>query len=251
MVWCLFPSAPFPPRGGTLLSTIEWNKQSTAASETRTRAEQGDITAEFGLAHMYQKGRGVPQDYNEAVRWYRKGAEQGYAKAQFNLGDMYRDGEGVPQDYAEAVRWVHKAADQGDPKAESALGYAYYSGEGVPQEYAEAVGWYRKAADQGYASAKQVSPLSIPTVWPCRRMTSGLSPCIARRLNRATLSLSRVSVTCIPLDEACRRTTERLSAGGTKLPTRVTQEPSVPWNYLGSDQDHRRKFATSSFLRHR
>jgi hypothetical protein len=34
---------------------------------------------------MYEKGQGVPQDYKEAVKWYRLAAEQGYADAQTNL----------------------------------------------------------------------------------------------------------------------------------------------------------------------
>ena len=40
-------------------------------------------------------------------------AEQDDAKAQAKLGDMYSHGQGVPKDYAEAVRWYRKAADQG------------------------------------------------------------------------------------------------------------------------------------------
>jgi len=33
---------------------------------------------------MYDKGQGVPQDYAEALKWYRKAAEQGFAEAQYN-----------------------------------------------------------------------------------------------------------------------------------------------------------------------
>ncbi|MCX8500810.1 MAG: hypothetical protein ORO03_03835 [Alphaproteobacteria bacterium] len=38
----------------------------------------------------------MPQDYAQAVSWYRKAAEQGHANAQFNLGIMYGKGQGVP-----------------------------------------------------------------------------------------------------------------------------------------------------------
>ena len=62
---------------------------------------------------MYDKGQGVPQDYAEAVKWYRLAAEQGDADAQYNLGVMYDNGQGVPQDYAEAVKWYRLAAEQG------------------------------------------------------------------------------------------------------------------------------------------
>ncbi len=51
-------------------------------------AAQGDAHAQFNLGVMYDKGRGVSQDYAEAVKWYRKAAEQGHASAQHNLGVM-------------------------------------------------------------------------------------------------------------------------------------------------------------------
>ncbi|MBG8600869.1 sel1 repeat family protein, partial [Neisseria meningitidis] len=38
-------------------------------------------------------------------------AERGDTQAQFNLGMMYAEGRGVRQDYAEAVRWTRQAAD--------------------------------------------------------------------------------------------------------------------------------------------
>ena len=48
---------------------------------------------------MFLEGLGVPQDYTEAVNWFRKAAEQGYAQAQYKLGVMYDEGLGVTQDY--------------------------------------------------------------------------------------------------------------------------------------------------------
>ena len=39
------------------------------------------------------RGDGAPQDYKEAVKWYRLAAEQGDANAQYNLGVMYDNGE--------------------------------------------------------------------------------------------------------------------------------------------------------------
>jgi uncharacterized protein len=132
----------------------ERKRLSDAASETRARADQGDMAAESKLALMYYKGKGVAQDYAAAAIWYRKAADQGYAKAQFNLGDLYFRGEGVPQDYAEAVKWTRMAADQGDLRGQDGLGYMYSNGVGLPQDYAEALRWYHKAADQGDAEAQ-------------------------------------------------------------------------------------------------
>ena len=62
---------------------------------------------------MYRKGQGVPQDYAEAMKWYRLAAEQGYAYAQTNLGVTYRKGQGVPQDYAIAHMWYNIGSANG------------------------------------------------------------------------------------------------------------------------------------------
>jgi hypothetical protein len=87
----------------------------------RKAAEQGDAGAQFSLGWMYEIGKGVPQDYSEAAKWYRKAAEQGLGSAQSNLGVMYEIGKGVPQDYSEAAKWYRKAAEQGDTDAQLRL----------------------------------------------------------------------------------------------------------------------------------
>lgn len=137
-------------------ANLEHRHLAKQAAAYRSRAEQGDAELQSKLGSMYSRGKGVPQDYGEAVLWYRRSAEQGYAKAEYNLSIMYRDGKGVPQDYGEAERWCRKAADQGYATAEEGLGFLYYRGEGVPQDYAEAVRWYRKAAEQGDANAQYI-----------------------------------------------------------------------------------------------
>ena len=120
-----------------------------AARWLRVAAEQGDATAQFNLAVLYDTGEGLQQNYAEAVRWYRLAADQNYAEAQSNLGAMYFTGEGVTQNYAEAVRWFSLAADQGDAEAQSNLGGMYYEGEGVTQNIIEAYKWWSLAVAQG------------------------------------------------------------------------------------------------------
>ncbi len=99
-------------------------------------------------------GQGVPQDFAEAAKWYRKAADQGNAHAQNILGHMYTSGRGVRKDLAEAVKWYRLAADQGDEEAQHLLGFLYSLSAGVPVDEAEAAKWYRKAADQGDAGAQ-------------------------------------------------------------------------------------------------
>ena len=40
----------------------------------RTMAAQGDASAQYNLGVMHDSGRGVAQDYTEAVKWYRLSA---------------------------------------------------------------------------------------------------------------------------------------------------------------------------------
>ena len=44
--------------------------------ETKLLAEQGNATAQYNLGVMYHGGGGVPENYVEAVKWYRLAAEQ-------------------------------------------------------------------------------------------------------------------------------------------------------------------------------
>jgi len=39
---------------------------------------------------MYEKGEGIPQDYQEAIKWYRLAAEQGNADAQMVLDALIK-----------------------------------------------------------------------------------------------------------------------------------------------------------------
>lgn len=68
-------------------------------------AGQGNVDAAYNLGVIHYHGDGVPQDYREALRWYRQAAGQGDKVAQFQIGLMFQNGEGVEADAAEAHRW--------------------------------------------------------------------------------------------------------------------------------------------------
>ncbi|MBW2520905.1 MAG: sel1 repeat family protein [Deltaproteobacteria bacterium] len=118
-------------------------------------ANKGNVKAQFNLGLMYDSGMGVPQDYKQAVDWYRQAAEQGHANSQYNLGVMYDNGIGVLKDYSEAVDWYLKAAKQGHAKAQNNLGNMLYDGRGVKQSYEVAYAWYVLAVANGNEMAKK------------------------------------------------------------------------------------------------
>lgn len=74
---------------------------------------------------------------------------------QVNFGNMHQNGWGVPQNHNEAVKWYRKAADQGNAEGQNCLGIMYQHGRGVPRDHFEAVKLYRMAVAQGLEQAKQ------------------------------------------------------------------------------------------------
>jgi TPR repeat protein len=114
-------------------------------------ARDPDVLYSTGL--MFDRGEGVPRDYQEARRWYVLAAEAGQSGAMNNLGLMYALGHGVSQDLSEAIKWWIKAADSGSVAALTNIATMYYTGLGVPQSYPEAAKWFHLAADKGDADA--------------------------------------------------------------------------------------------------
>ncbi|KAG0232610.1 hypothetical protein BGW41_001771, partial [Actinomortierella wolfii] len=55
----------------------------------------------------------TPTSDSDAISLYREGAARGYAAAQHNLGRMYEKGRGVEKDIDQAMEWYKKAANSG------------------------------------------------------------------------------------------------------------------------------------------
>jgi len=127
--------------------------------EQQVLADQGNASAQYNLALMYDTGEGVPKDDKEAVKWYRLAADQGDADAQYNLGWMYLNGEGIPKDDKQAVKWFRLAADQGDASAQYNLGSMYASGRGIPKDNLLAYMWTNIAGANGLDVEKNMGIL--------------------------------------------------------------------------------------------
>src|SRR5260221_9625207 len=55
----------------------------------RRLADKGNSYAQNKVGAIYEYGLGVPQDYAQAMTWYRKAADQGFVRAEVNLGNLY------------------------------------------------------------------------------------------------------------------------------------------------------------------
>ncbi len=115
----------------------------------RKKAANGDSKAMLNLGLLYDRGKGVPKSYSDALKWYRRAAEKGEARAMHSIGFMYQKGMGTTQSDTEALSWYQLSAEKGDPWAMTNLGYMYENGSGISVNYDEAIKWYKKASAQG------------------------------------------------------------------------------------------------------
>ena len=160
----------------------------------RSAAEQGDASAQLSLGIVYATGGGLPKNYAEAAKWWRKTADRlpdaanphVRSAAQYNLGLLYGAGKGVPQNKTEAAKWMRSAADQRFPAAQYALGRMYSDGFGVPYDLIQAHMWLNLAGAQGYGDA--IKQRDIVAVWigstteiaEAERLAAAWSPTEAR-----------------------------------------------------------------------
>lgn len=71
----------------------------------RKAAKQGNCEAMYWLGSLYDEGKEVAQDHEQAAKWWLKASAQGDTDAQFSLGELYRLGKGRPQDNKMAYIW--------------------------------------------------------------------------------------------------------------------------------------------------
>ena len=124
------------------------------ARELLRKAKQGDAESQGLLGYLYETGRGVPQSFAEALRWYGEAARNGAALALYCLGRLHEDGRGAQQDFGKAAQYYSKAARRGEQRSLGRLGYLYETGRGVTQSLRDAADCYRKAAGSGDAFAE-------------------------------------------------------------------------------------------------
>ena len=92
---------------------------------------------------MYEEGKGVPEDYESAVKWYTRASEQNHGRARLNLGKMYYGGKGVSQSYKTAVDLFRDLEDHGSwIKLDAQCILSEYN-ERVTQNYNEALKSYK------------------------------------------------------------------------------------------------------------
>ena len=117
-------------------------------------ALDGNPQAQYELGQMFEFGRGVGQDYSEAMEWYLKAASQEHAQSQYAIGLLYEHGRGVEANASIAAEWYTKAANLGDTWAINNLAMLYSYGKGVPANEQKANDLYFQGTNLGHFQAQ-------------------------------------------------------------------------------------------------
>jgi uncharacterized protein len=169
---------------------IDGKDYQSALTMLRPLAASNNGRAACLLGEIYEFGYGVPQDFTEALKWYKlaarsenvqpytlhvrkfgplpqdraqrdkfvenlkKDAMDGVSEAQRVLGTLYFSGSGVKKDFARSFAWFEKSARQGNVEAINNLGFMYQHGVSVPRDYERARQLYKQAADFGNPDAQ-------------------------------------------------------------------------------------------------
>jgi TPR repeat protein len=115
-------------------------------------AKNGNHSAQFKIATMYQYGKGVDRDLSKAIHWYETAEKNGSTNAKYQLGHTYRAEDSV-RNMDKAIKYYKQAASSGDEKAELNLCLFYVYGEGVSKNVEKGLEYCRGAAKKGYARA--------------------------------------------------------------------------------------------------
>ncbi len=122
------------------------------------QATEGDARAQVELAVRYRDGRGVKQDYTEAMRWAHQASDRGDAAAMDFVGHAFLSGNGIRRSPEIATAYFQAAAGK-SATAGWNLGQCYYGAQGVTQDIPKALEIWKKAAAMGSGRAASTAAM--------------------------------------------------------------------------------------------
>ena len=145
---------------------LDQEKLDYAVNCLKTAIKAGHTVAMLNYGAIFYNGRGVEQDFNQAIHWYREAARRGNPRAINNMGYQYYYGRGdLEVDMEMAYRCFSKAAMLGVSNSMYKCGDMFLEGLYVEKDPDTAFQLYMKC----YAMTRKDQPIDCyPDV--CRRI---------------------------------------------------------------------------------
>ena len=125
----------------------------------RSRAKNGDVSAQAELGYRYATGKGVRRNFRLAAAWDKSAAKSGNAISMYNLAQSYLEGRGVRKNVVTALQlykqvWNNRNIDA-ETRSDAAvnIGWATRATRIGSSPLEEARKWFKRAARLGNSSA--------------------------------------------------------------------------------------------------
>lgn len=131
------------------LARMYWTKDGKIRPNVPLATERLASKAAGFLGRMFLRGEGMPQSYEIARTWFKRGIDHGDAMSQYLMGLMHLEGLGVPANAMRAAELFAAAADQDLAIAQVRMG-ALFLDQG---DVSIAIKYFELAARHGHLEA--------------------------------------------------------------------------------------------------
>jgi uncharacterized protein len=122
-----------------------------AVKEWRTAALKGDPDAQFNMGQAYKMGRGVKQDLDVALDWYRRAAQQGHTKSADSYGHLlYYKGM-----IRESLPYLQASSTRGEPRSQYYLATELFNGTNIAKDWVRSYALMTRASSSGMSAASR------------------------------------------------------------------------------------------------
>ena len=193
-------------------SRVQQYPETSISEEVRrlkNRADSGNAEAQLILGDCYRLGKGVTQNYEEALKYYTKSAEQGNAYAQFEVGCCFYHGEGIRANRNAALEFYFNSAELGNKAARDMLEFLSHQSD-----------------DTAYELFEQLTPLSSKTIEESYEQSDSAYFAPTRYTNNTDISATYNSSSEIDTKRAVKFGV-KVAAGVAKIAGILSAQPEI------------------------
>ena len=129
------------------IDDTDWFAPEKAAKWLAMAAAENNAEAHFLLGEIHWFNEIPTADDSVAVSHFLQSLKAGYSMATYYLASANREGRGVPQNIEKALFYYRLAVNDGDTDAMLDMGEMYWFGDGVQQDCAMALYLYEQRAN--------------------------------------------------------------------------------------------------------
>ena len=129
--------------------TAPMEDRDEAAAQIISKAQSGDLFAQYLAGRLYQDGPVLIPDSMEAAAWFDRAARQGVVAAQYELGVLLLSDDPEIHDPGLGVQWLEYTARNRNYCAAYQLGKEYLRGKVVERDTVKAMEYLAQSAEAG------------------------------------------------------------------------------------------------------